>query len=121
MPDVLFLSSDLMFSSRVGGAAARAKVSLQTAAKVDVAQAYGSADADVPRLVILDLSTAGMDVAASVAAWRSLEHPPRIIAYAPHVHEAKLAAARAADCDAVYTKGQFDSQLDGILAAVSES
>jgi CheY-like chemotaxis protein len=118
MPSVLFLSTDLMFSSRVGGAATRANVSLQTAASINVAQAYGAADTDVPRLVILDLSTAGMDVAANVAAWRSLENPPRIIAYAPHVHEAKLAAARAAQCDAVYTKGQFDSQLDAILAAV---
>ena len=121
MPDVLFLSSDLMFSSRVGGAAARANVSLQTAGSINVAQAYAVADAEVPRLVILDLSTPGLDVAASVAAWRALAHPPRIVAYAPHVHEGKLAAARAAECDAVYTKGQFDSQVDAILASANNN
>jgi CheY-like chemotaxis protein len=118
MPDVLFLSTDLMFSSRVTAAAQGANVSLQTVAKIDVAQSYSAVEpAAVPRLVILDLSTTGMDVAANVAAWRALEHPPRIVAYAPHVHEARLAAARAAECDAVYTKGQFDSKLDAILAS----
>lgn len=117
MPDVLFISTDLMFSSRVSGAAQRSGVTLRSTASLDAASLQPTDRNDAPRLVICDLSTSGLDIAAAVAACRAVELPPRIVAYAPHVHEAKLQAARAAECDAVYTKGQFDAQLDTILAS----
>ncbi len=43
------------------------------------------------------------------------ETAPAIIAFGPHVHENLLAAARAAGCDDVLSRGQFFGQLDAIL------
>jgi hypothetical protein len=40
----------------------------------------------------------------------------RTIAFGPHVHEERLAAARHAGCDRVVSRRQFFSQLDTILA-----
>jgi hypothetical protein len=38
------------------------------------------------------------------------------MACAPHVHEQSLAAAVAAGCDAVITRGQFEARVDAQLA-----
>jgi hypothetical protein len=39
-----------------------------------------------------------------------------IVAYAPHVHEDRLRAATEAGCNEVLSRGQFDRQMDDILA-----
>ena len=39
----------------------------------------------------------------------------RVVAFGPHVHEQRLAAARDAGCDLVVSRGQFFSQLETIL------
>jgi hypothetical protein len=39
----------------------------------------------------------------------------RVIAFGPHVHEDRLAAARAAGCDSVLSRGQFFSQAENVL------
>ena len=67
----------------------------------------------------VDLSAPGVDAAATLSALRAASRlqPLRTIAYAPHVHEAKLAAAQAAGYDAVLTRGQFDRGLQEIAAS----
>ena len=120
MADILFVTSDLMFSSRVSAIAGRLGVSLSTtaaAAPPSEESASGiDSNSSSPRLLMLDLSTPGLDVSKVVPLWRMLHNPPRIIAYAPHVHIAKLDAAKAVECDTVFTKGQFDSQVETLLA-----
>lgn len=114
--DALLLSADLATSSNVTGAAARCGASCETA--WTPAAAVEKAANLAPRLVILDLSTPGLDPAAIVAEMQGLAAPPnRIIAFGPHVHEAKLAAAREAGCDQVISRGRFHADLDAILAS----
>ena len=109
----VFLSSDLMFTSRVTGTAK---------AQGAEVTAVGRADALLERideqtlLVMLDLGSPGVDPAELVPAIRARSPQARIVAYAPHVHEQRLAAAAEAGCDEVLTRGQFNAGLDQLLA-----
>jgi hypothetical protein len=74
--------------------------------------AIGTRTADI---VILDLSTQ-IDLYGIVeAAKKPATEAARIIAFGPHVHVERLAAARAAGCDEVVSRGQFFARLDAIL------
>ena len=101
----VFVSPNLMFASRVSGAAATLKVPMQVLASAS----------DVPgkvtgntRLVIIDLSQSGLDLPNLVGEIRGKAPAARIVAFGPHVNEAELAAARAAGCDDVMPNSQFD-------------
>ena len=119
MPEsVLFLTTDLMFASRAGGAAQRAGVALDTIPAPE--RLVERCREETAALVIVDLSLGGLEIAELVASLRELPHAPRrIIAYGPHVHEAKLQAAATAGCDAVFSRGEFNAQMDRILASAN--
>jgi hypothetical protein len=58
----------------------------------------------------------GLDVHALVAAVREASpNGARVLAFGPHVHEASLAAARAAGCDEVVTRGEIERRLDAAV------
>ena len=42
-------------------------------------------------------------------------HSVHVVAFGPHVHEERLAAAREAGCDVVVSRGKFFAELDAIL------
>lgn len=113
---VVLLSGDLAVLSRIEGAARRAGESVRQVASGP--QAAEICAGGGVRLVIVDLSTPTLDVAAVMAPLRK-EAPtcPRLIAFGPHVHEERLAEAREAGCDLVMTRGRFFSQLDSLLSA----
>lgn len=69
-----------------------------------------------PKLIVLDLTTTGLDLATVVPQLRQLAPGATIIAYGPHVQEERLAAAQAAGCDHVLTRGQWNAQMDHLLA-----
>lgn len=116
--DVLLLTADLAISSTVAGAAARCGVSCETAWNAE--EAVEKAKAGAPRLVVLDLSTPGIAPAALVPQLRGFSMPePRIVAFGPHVHEARLSAARDAGCDEVVSRGRFHADLDEMFKAVA--
>jgi CheY-like chemotaxis protein len=113
--DVLLLSADLATSSAVSGAAARCGATCETS--WSIAEVIEKAKAGAPRLVIFDLSMSGLDPAIVLPKLKELATPPqRIVAFGPHVHEAKLAAAREAGCDEVVSRGRFHADLDAIVA-----
>jgi DNA-binding NarL/FixJ family response regulator len=109
---VILVTADLMVVSRVQDAVRRAGsatvvVSSETAAmECDAAQA---------RAVVIDLGSQLRDLRAIVEHFKASVLPPRIIAFGPHVHEERLAAARDAGCDEVVSRGQFFAQMDSIL------
>jgi DNA-binding NarL/FixJ family response regulator len=112
----LLLTSDLICSSQVAGGAARTGVELATASTAD--GLLDLAAAKTADLVILDLNTEGYDPRELVPQLRALRPSPRsIIAFGPHVHEARLAIAIAAGCDAVLPRGQFYARLDELLSS----
>jgi DNA-binding response OmpR family regulator len=112
---IVLLTADLMCSSQLAGAAQREGASLATAATAE--QLLRLAAEQPAALVVLDLNSPDIDPATLVPRLRALELPPRaILAFGPHVHEAHLAAARAAGCDEVLARGAFYAQAESIVA-----
>ena len=111
---VVLLSRDLMGASRIEGAARQAGAQFRMFANLDAATECCATQPVA--LVIVDLATAGLDVAAVVERLKSeSERSPTIVAFGPHVHVASLEAAKDAGCDEVLSRGQFMSQLDTIF------
>lgn len=111
---VVLLSSDLTVLSRVEGAATRLGESVRNASgESQAVELCEAADVDI---IIVDLSMPSLDVASLVMRLKAIEDFSTIVvAFGPHVHEQRLAAARDAGCDLVVSRGQFFSQLDTIL------
>lgn len=102
---VVFLCPNLMFASRVSGAANVLKVPLQVLANPsDLATKL----TDQARLIIIDLGQNGLDLPKIVAEVRSKSPTARIVAFGSHVNEASLAAAHEAGCDDVMPNSMFD-------------
>ena len=110
---MVLLSADLMGASRVEGAARLAGVDYSMVGSVDAA--VESCAAKSVTLVAVDLATPGVDVGTLVEQLRQAEPAPVVVAFGPHVHAAALRAAKSAGCDAVLSRGQFMSQVDGLL------
>jgi len=100
----LLITTDLMATSSATGDAQRVGVEL---AIVSPASAAESADA-ATRLAAIDLTAPIADLPALIESLRRAAAPgATLVAYGPHVHEARLAAAREAGCDHVISRGQF--------------
>ena len=110
MKTVLF-TTDLMASSKIAPAAAEVQLALQTVGSLE-ALAAAAKDA---RLVVVDLNSVTGDVRDLIAGLKSLPHSPTVLAFGPHVHEAKLKAASEAGCNGVFSRGQFHAQTAEIL------
>lgn len=107
-PCVVLCSTDLMLISSVGGAAERSGFGFVTVnslqAAIEKASAAGS-------IVCMDLAASFSDPHAFAAAASVEQLSGRTIAFGPHVHTAKLDAARAAGIGRVMSRGQFVSGL----------
>jgi DNA-binding NarL/FixJ family response regulator len=111
---VVLLSSDLTVLSRMEGAATRLGQTVRSASSE--ALAVELCKDDDARTLVIDLSMQSVDLASLVNQLKANEgSSTRVVAFGPHVHEQRLAAAREADCDFVVSRGQFLSQLDAIL------
>jgi DNA-binding response OmpR family regulator len=111
----ILLTADLACSSRATGAATSQQVPCETAMSVE--RLLERISAEPFGLVLLDLNTPGLDCRTFVPQLRAASPDgTTIIAFGPHVHEAKLAQARSAGCDGVMARGQFYGQLAEIMA-----
>lgn len=114
----ILLTGDLMFLSRVEGAARTHGLSLESAAN---AEALLSRLAEQNRqLILVDLSAPTGDIAELVARIRAASPGGKIVAYAPHVRERLLDEAASAGCDTVLTRGQFNASCDKLLASCAQ-
>lgn len=112
--NALLITTDLMISSTLDGAARAAGVDLNTKAPANLG---GSADGAA--LVAIDLAAPISDIAALVAQLRNAAPAAKIIAFGPHVHVDKLEQARTAGCDAVMSRGEFHSKAHAIMSALT--
>jgi CheY-like chemotaxis protein len=114
MTDILTVSTDLLFISRLREVARRLGSPFHVVSGAEAARQACSETP--PRIVILDLSDPHLDVASLVSDLRNLPAPPRsVVAYGAHVREDRLRAARDAACDEVLTRGQFDRRMEQVL------
>lgn len=112
--DIVLLATDLTISSRLQGATSRIGARLHSAASV--AKAEELCSEKTPALLIIDLAMPNVELSFINKLKADAIKSPRIVAFGPHVHEARLAAAEAAGCDVVLSRGAFWSQIDALLA-----
>jgi CheY-like chemotaxis protein len=109
----ILLSTDLTVISRVQGAARQAGV--KTRVVSGEATLDEAASKEPASLLIIDLNAPQLNVQSIVERFRTVSPEGRIVAFGPHVHEQRLAAAREAGCDQVVSRGQFFAQADALL------
>lgn len=68
-----------------------------------------------PSWVVIDLEAVPITAEEVAAIRRERSGVLRVVAFAPHVHEAKLDEARKAGCDIVWTRGQIHRDLATLL------
>lgn len=113
---VVVLTPDLAVASMVHGAAQQAGATSVMALDAE-ALFRRIEESATPALVVVHLETRGLDIVALMERMRSLPQPPRgVIAFGPHVHEARLEAARQAGCDEVLSKGGFHARAAELVA-----
>jgi CheY-like chemotaxis protein len=113
---VVLLSSDLSVLSRIEGiTASRGKSVRIVSASL---QAIEVCKTEAIELLVVDLSRPALDIVTLIHQLRSGHGvATRVVAFGPHVHENRLAAARGAGCDVVVSRGQFFAQLESILSS----
>ena len=115
MSTVAFLTSDLLFQSRVASIASSGGLRLVADRTPEKLAAKLADDSDV-QLVIVDLTLDLSDLAAAIDLLKMRCPQAMTVAYGPHVHEVKLQRAIDAGFDQVMTRGQFDRQMLSLLA-----
>ncbi len=117
MAKVVFLTSDLMFSSRVGAAAKGSGVEMALAVNAASLPAKLTADCG---LVIIDMSLEQLNVPSVVRAVRASAPQAKVIAYGAHVDHAALADANEAGCDQVLTRNQFNQRYAELVQSAAK-
>lgn len=117
MATVLFVSSDLMFRSRIDDAARHAGVDLRVARSAE--QLERQLNAGAPDLVIVDLEMETMDAAAAIRRLREGVDGPgrRIVAYAGHTNVSAIENGRAAGAGVVLARSGLVAQLPALLGS----
>jgi DNA-binding NarL/FixJ family response regulator len=112
MAKVLLVSRDLMIHSIVEGAVRAIGAELVVASG---GTAVAQTTTHAPRIVLIDLGGNLPELAELVPQLRAAAPEAKLIAFGPHVHAAKLTAARASGCDGVLTRGQFHAGIGELL------
>ena len=76
----------------------------------------GSADdPGVPRLIVVDLGLANLDLAEVLASGRQIWPTTKWLGYGAHVQADRLDSATELGLDVVLTRGQFDRDMVRVL------
>lgn len=107
----LMLCDDLIFFSRVSGAARAAGLTVRMVRSA--ADLLAAARTAAPGGVIVDVHNPGLDLPALLAGLKdACPAAPRVTAYGSHVEAAVLRAARQAGCDQVLPRSVFVKELE---------
>jgi len=114
-PAVLALVADLIFASRIRGAADAQGVPVQVVRSAD--ELLARARAAPPRLVLVDLEARAADPAGTIARLRATPEGAGvpIIAFGAHVNRDAIEAARAAGATRVLARSAFVRELPELL------
>lgn len=121
MPQIVALVADLIFGSKISGAAKALNIPLKTTRSMAAAQQAVQDAAVSPgqngpvSLVIIDLNAAGAEAPAGLAALQKVQPSPATVAFCSHVDTELMEAARAAGADLVLPRSAFTARLPQIL------
>lgn len=112
----LFFSKDIFFWPVVQSAAQAAGCKVVIVSRTDDAK-LTQLDFSQVGCCLIDLNCLDADqIIATVEQLRQKLSTTRIVAFGPHVHEAKLAAAIQAGCSPVLSRGQLTARLSDYLS-----
>jgi CheY-like chemotaxis protein len=111
----LLLCDDLIFTSRITGAAKAAGLNVR-AVKTS-AELLRLARQATPRCVIADLNTPGLTIDEFAQELLALASKPMLVGYGSHVDAATLKAARDVGFDVVWPRSKFVEELATVLPA----
>lgn len=114
---VLLVSTDLLAASQFEGAARVAGATLRVVGPVKLDESLDPP----PALVVFDLTAPLGDLAEKVQRLKRISPPPGVVAFGPHVQEARLVAATDSGCDAVLTRGQFHRSAAEVISRYATS
>lgn len=109
----VILCDDLIFVSKVQGAARAHGFAVVPAKTADAAATHAKAIA--ARAVLIDLHTSGLELIPFLAALSVDGVRPFVVGFGPHVDVKTLKAARSAGCDLVMPRSQFVASLESDL------
>ncbi len=111
---IVALVEDLFFLAKIRETAKALGVAVVTG---DARRGPAAIAGAQPQAIILDLNSRGLPAIDWIIALKAdpATRPIRIIAFASHVQEQLISAARAAGCDSVMARSAFTSQLPSIL------
>lgn len=118
MATVVFYSNDMVFPSRVAGAATSAGVSLSVA---PVPSSLGRQLGADTRLVLVDLGMSDLDLPALIQQVAVASPQAKCLGFGPHVDENLLRSAKEAGFTMVLTRGQFQQSFPMILAQMASA
>jgi CheY-like chemotaxis protein len=112
--NALLYTQNLLDSSRVTGTAQLLGIGMSVVP--EEGQLVHLAATSQVGLVLVDLTTPGLDLESLMRELQRLELPPKtLLAFGPHVQKERLAQARQAGCDQVYPRSEFFKRLADIL------
>lgn len=112
MSEILFVTDDLMFPSRVRSLAQPLGIAMRVVKPAELA----SIELANVSLVLLDLAPMGAGTAATIRTLKERCPLVQSIAFGPHVDTALLASAQSAGCELVLPRSQFAQRLAEIVA-----
>lgn len=120
---VLFIGNDLMFQSKISSACRQSGMSLGVIRNPKVlggASTSGASISGTPRLIVVDLGLANLDLAEVLASGRQIWPTAKWLGYGAHVQAERLDLATELGLDVVLTRGQFDRDMVRVLQGFAE-
>jgi DNA-binding NarL/FixJ family response regulator len=120
---VLFIGNDLMFQSKISSACRQSGMSLGVIRNPKVlggASTSGASISGTPRLIVVDLGLANLDLAEVLASGRQIWPTTKWLGYGAHVQAERLDLATELGLDVVLTRGQFDRDMVRVLQGFAE-
>jgi DNA-binding NarL/FixJ family response regulator len=115
---VLFIGNDLMFQSKISSACRQSGMSLGVIRNPK--DLGGASISGAPRLIVVDLGLANLDLAEVLASGRQIWPTTKWLGYGAHVQAERLDVATELGLDAVLTRGQFDRDMVRVLQGFAE-
>ena len=116
---ILFLTKDLMVQSNASAAARRSGMELRSVGSIDAA--IEKIDTEPVVALLVDLQTPGLVVEELLRKLGMSETKLTTYAFAQHVEEELLSAAKEGLFKAVLTRGQFVNRLPQIISDIAAS
>lgn len=114
---ILLLTKDLFFLPQVQNVASKLTLEVRCIPSVSSPRIDDIPNPSSVTVCLIDLSsTTNETLAADVLSLRSKFSSAKLIAFGPHVHEARLTHARQLGLDQVLTRGQFVRNMGELLA-----